>query len=218
MYAKLFTSLYQGTLRGNSHGILVFTNLLAHCDRHGVVDMHPRAIADEVGLTVDEVRAALDMLEAPDPESRSAEEDGRRIMRLDEHRDWGWRVVNYAKYSAIRNADDRREQNRLAQARWREAHDNKHSKPNKPQSAHIDVDVDKTLAPPPVDKSPPVDKTGDTTGTALTAPPLGGDKSPSRQNRRADYIAANAKRLNLKAKPGESMQAFAERVQREATR
>jgi hypothetical protein len=46
---------------------------------------------------------------------------------MDEHRDWGWCVVNYVKYRAIRSEDDRREQNRLAQERWR----NK----NKPASA-----------------------------------------------------------------------------------
>lgn len=125
MYVKLFTSIYQGTLRGNSHGLLVFTNILAHCDKAGIADIHPRAIAEEVGLTVEQVRTAIDELEAPDPESRSPEEDGRRLIRTDEHRAWGWLVVNYAKYRAIRNEDDRREQNREAQARWR----NKHSKP-----------------------------------------------------------------------------------------
>jgi hypothetical protein len=132
MYAKLFTSIYQGTLRGNAHGLLVFTNLLAHCDKHGEVDIHPRAIAEEVGLTVDQVRVALGMLEAPDCESRSPDLDGRRIVRLDQHRDWGWQVVNYLKYRSIRDEEDRREQNRLAQERWR----NK----NKPASATVDPD------------------------------------------------------------------------------
>ena len=122
VYAKLFTSIYQGTLRGNSHGLLVFTNLLAHCDKHGDVDMHPRAIAEEVGLTVEQVRAALLILESPDDESRSPEEQGRRIVRKDGHRDWGWNVVNYLKYRAIRDEDDRREQNRVAQERWRNRH------------------------------------------------------------------------------------------------
>ena len=45
MYCKLFASLYQGTLRGQSDEILVFTNLLANCDRDGYVDKHFRAIA-----------------------------------------------------------------------------------------------------------------------------------------------------------------------------
>ena len=144
MYAKLFTSIYQGTLRGNSHGLLVFTNLLAHCDKNGVADIHPRAIAEEVGLTVEQVRAALDVLEAPDTESRSPDEHGRRIVRLDEHRAWGWVVVNYVKYRAIRNEDDRREQNRQAQDRFR-----KRSKPpsavvshDKPQSAHTEAEAE----------------------------------------------------------------------------
>ena len=120
MYAKLFTSIYQGTLRGDSHGLLVFTNLIAHADSAGHVDIHPRAIADEVGLTLEQVRAALLKLEAPDEESRSPELEGRRIVRLNEHRDWGWQVVNYLKYRAIRDEEDRREQNRLAQQRWHE--------------------------------------------------------------------------------------------------
>jgi len=144
MYAKLFTSIYQGTLRGNSHGLLVFTNLLAHCDKNGVADIHPRAIAEEVGLTVEQVRVALDVLEAPDDESRSPEEQGRRIVRLDEHRAWGWLVVNYVKYRAIRNEDDRREQNREAQERFRQ----KRKPPSaavrhdQPQSAHTEAEAE----------------------------------------------------------------------------
>jgi hypothetical protein len=94
--------------------------MLAHCDAAGYVDIHPRAIAEETGLTVDEVRSAITELESPDAESRSPEEEGRRIMRMDEHRAWGWRVVNHGKYRAIRNEDDRREQNKLAQARHRD--------------------------------------------------------------------------------------------------
>ena len=134
MYAKLFTSIYQGTLRGNSNGILVFTNMLAHCDKHGICDIHPRAIAEEVGLSQEAVRASILELEAPDPESRSPEEEGRRIVRVDEHRAWGWRVVNFLKYRAIRDEDDRREQNRLAQEAWRLR------KQSKPASATISPD------------------------------------------------------------------------------
>jgi hypothetical protein len=140
MYAKIFASLYQGTLRGNSHAILVFTNLLAHTGKDGIVDKHFRAIADETGLTTDEVRAAVILLESPDPESRSPEEGGARLIKLDEHRAWGWRVVNHGKYRAIRSEDDRAEQNRLAQARWRERNKSKppvsDDKADKPMQRH----------------------------------------------------------------------------------
>jgi len=120
MYAKIFSSLYQGTLRGRSNEILVFTNLLAHASKDGIVDKHWRAIAEETGLTVDSVRAAIIELESPDLESRSPEEDGARIIQMDGHRAWGWQIVNHAKYRAMRSEDDRAEQNRLAQKRWRE--------------------------------------------------------------------------------------------------
>lgn len=145
MYVKLFTSIYQGTLRGNSAGLLVFTNLLAHADKNGEVDIHPKAIAEEVGMPLDVVGETLLMLESPDDESRSPEEQGRRIIRMDEHRAWGWRVVNYAKYRAMRNEDERRAQNREAQARWR----NKQNKPpsaevshEKPPSAHAEAEAE----------------------------------------------------------------------------
>jgi len=120
MYCKLFASLYQGTLRGKSHEILVFTNMLAHADQDGCVDKHFRAIADEVGLTVEEVKRAIEVLESPDPESRSPEKEGRRIERINDHRAWGWKIVNYGKYRSIKSDEDRRKANREAQARWRE--------------------------------------------------------------------------------------------------
>lgn len=144
MYCKLFASLYQGTLRGRSHEILVFTNMLANADAEGGVDKHFRAIAEEVGLAVDEVKKAIETLEAPDPESRSPEENGARIVRMDEHRVWGWRIVNYGKYRAIRNEEDRREQNRLAQQRYRE----KKAKPvskvsrRKPRSSLVEEEAE----------------------------------------------------------------------------
>lgn len=131
MYAKLFASLYQGTLRGKSDEILVFTNLLAHCSKEGAVDKHFRAIAEETGLPIERVKTAIEVLESPDPESRSPEEDGARIVRMDEHRVWGWRVVNYGKYRSIRSEDDRAEQNRIAQQKWR---DRNKSKPSSAKS------------------------------------------------------------------------------------
>lgn len=147
IYAKLFASLYQGTLRGNTHGLVVFTNMLAHADSAGWVDIHPKAIAEEVGLTVEQVRAAIAELEAPDPESRSPEHEGRRIILLDEHRNWGWKIVNHGKYRSIRDEADRREQNRIAQEKFRnknkvELPEVRNSKPRKPKSAHTEAEVE----------------------------------------------------------------------------
>lgn len=119
MYAKLFSSLYQGTLRGRSDEILVFTNLLAHCDKEGYVDKHFRAIAEETGINQDRVREAIGILEQPDDESRSPEAEGRRIVRIDDHRAWGWQVVNFLKYRGMRDEEARRETWRKSTAKRR---------------------------------------------------------------------------------------------------
>ena len=119
MFAKVFASLWQGSMVGQADAQLVFIYLLAHCDSEGFVEHVQDAIAHATGLSVDRVKAALAVLEAPDPQSRSAEEQGRRIVRLDEHRDWGWWVVNFARYRALRDEEIRREQNREAKRRQR---------------------------------------------------------------------------------------------------
>lgn len=120
MFGKIFASMFDGSLRGHAHAILVFTNMIAKCDRHGICDRHWRAIADDIGLTAEQVRAATDFLEAKDPESRSKEEGGARIAKLDpEGRGWGWRIVNYQTYRDIACEQDRRDADRIRKAKAR---------------------------------------------------------------------------------------------------
>jgi hypothetical protein len=109
VYAKIFTSIFDGSMRGHSDLILVFVNMLCHADQDGMVDRHWRAIADETGLTHDQVRSAVAALEGPDGESRSRNDDGRRIRRIDPERDWGWEIINYKHYRQLRSAEERRE-------------------------------------------------------------------------------------------------------------
>jgi hypothetical protein len=103
-----------------------------------MVDKHWRAISEEVGISRERVEKAIANLEAADPDSRSPEEEGRRIVKMDEHRIWGWRIVNYGKYRSIRSEEDRRTQNRAAQERWR----NKQNKPRKPPSAQAEAEAE----------------------------------------------------------------------------
>jgi hypothetical protein len=65
-------------------------------------------------LPLDVVEKGLAVLEQPDRRSRRAIEHGRRIVRIDSHRDWGWRIVNYGHYR-VADAAERQEQ-------WRRAH------------------------------------------------------------------------------------------------
>ena len=108
MYAKIFGSLFDGSMRGEPDLILVFVNMLTRCDKNGVDDRVPRAISDEVGLSLERVDSAIQKLEGSDAYSRSRNNDGRRIELIDPERPWGWVIINYDKYRQIRKADDRR--------------------------------------------------------------------------------------------------------------
>ena len=121
MYAHLFASMYQGSMMGKANLLLVFPCLLAHADKNGNVDLHPRAIAALVGIDESAVRQALLELEAEDEESRTKDPQygGRRIVRVDEHRAWGWFIVNYLTYRGLIKAEAVREKARVRQERKR---------------------------------------------------------------------------------------------------
>ena len=81
----------------------MFEDLLKLANEDGVVDMTRQAISRRTNVPLEIVTASISYLEAPDPGSRDKEEDGRRLVRLDDHRDWGWRIVNFLKYDSIRS-------------------------------------------------------------------------------------------------------------------
>lgn len=121
MFAKIFKGIYYGSMKATNETMRmareVFVCLCAHADRDGVVEyMNEEMLAALVGYDVDQIRAAVAVLEAPDAESRTPDEDGRRLIRLEP---CGWRIVTYEKYRGIRDEDDRRRQNREAQERKR---------------------------------------------------------------------------------------------------
>lgn len=120
MYAKVFKQLWAGTLYGRRDEQLVFIFLLCHADSKGVVDIHPRAISGFLGMDEPAVVKALAGLEAADFKSRSDEAQGSRIVRLDEHRDWGWCITNYLKYRNVRDDAARKYQNQESQQRHRD--------------------------------------------------------------------------------------------------
>lgn len=142
MYAKVFRSLWTGTLYGRSDPQHVFIYLLCHADREGFVDVSPPAIAGATGLPLDRVQAALVELEAPDPNSRSGEQDGRRLERIDAHRPWGWRVVNFLPYRNLKDADMVREQTRERVKKHRETRGNAPVTRSNARKRHAEVEVD----------------------------------------------------------------------------
>jgi hypothetical protein len=97
-YAPLFSSLTTGTLCGRWPDIGLWPIVLSLADKEGVVDVTPAFIAGVTGLALEDVVACMARFCQPDPYSRSNTENGARLVLLDPHRDWGWRIVNFARY------------------------------------------------------------------------------------------------------------------------
>jgi hypothetical protein len=80
------------------------------------VDLNVKLLAFILGESTERVQEAITFLCSPDPESRSKEEGGRRLVKIGE---FTYRVVNGAKYRWIVSEERRREQNREAKRRQR---------------------------------------------------------------------------------------------------
>lgn len=120
MYGKIFASIYDGSLYGNWKALVTFQQMIVLCGPDGVIDITPQALAARTSIPLEVIQEGIAVLEAPDQYSRSPDQDGRRIERLDGHRPWGWRIVNYRRYRMMVDAETVREQNRARQQRKRE--------------------------------------------------------------------------------------------------
>lgn len=120
-YTKLFNSILASTIwRASDATRIVWITMLAMADKDGVVEGSVPGLADFARVTLDDALHALDELLAPDPYSRTEDNDGRRIEVLP---GTGWRLLNHAKYRAKMGEDERREYNRKRQAEWRARND-----------------------------------------------------------------------------------------------
>jgi len=141
VYGKIFQTMYDGTLctKGPWEALVTFQQMIVLSDKEGVVDMTAESIARRTTIPLEVIEKGIEALEKPDPHSRTPDEDGRRIVRLSDHRPWGWRIVNHAHYRKIRSGDERREYMRSYQQEYRKHHkpsvnNRKQNKPGKPIS------------------------------------------------------------------------------------
>lgn len=110
MYGKSYESMYEGSMVGAGIGVFAVWNYIITKARNGVVEINPKLLAFTLGGTENEVVEALVFLQQPDPNSRSKEEQGRRIVKDGQFQ---YRIVNWERYAVIKNAVDRREYNRV---------------------------------------------------------------------------------------------------------
>lgn len=117
MYGRVFEHMYEGSMLGAGINVFAVWNYILAKARRGSVEVNPVLIAFKLGGTADDVVSALEFLQKPDPESRSKEEEGRRIVRDGQYQ---YRIVNWQHYEDIRNEAERRVYVREAVAKHRD--------------------------------------------------------------------------------------------------
>jgi hypothetical protein len=119
MWGKFFDSTFTGSMFGTGIYVhAVWGYVIANTNKDHTVELNPALIAAAFGCDVDGVASAIEFLCGPDPSSRSKKEDGRRLVRRGQ---FMYFVVNHEDYRNVRNDEERREHNRLAQIKHRKS-------------------------------------------------------------------------------------------------
>lgn len=121
-FGKHYSSMYQGSMVGAGAVVFAVMGYVISTqspweDGEMRLELNPKLLGFILGESAESVGSAIDFLCAPDDQSRSKEEGGRRLVKEGE---FLYRVVNGAKYRAMGDPARRREQNREAKRRERE--------------------------------------------------------------------------------------------------
>lgn len=153
MFAKVFQQIFDSSIADNHRHRHIFMDLLVLADSDGVVDMTVEAVARRTNVPFVEVQEAITALSAPDSRSNSPQHDGKRLLPIDERKAWGWQIVNYHHYRAIRDEEARRAYMRDYMRSDREKKRPKNKKEVKPK---LDKVVTKGFTErPPAYEAPP---------------------------------------------------------------
>ena len=109
MFGKIFSSIYDGTLGEDWRALITFQQFIILANKDGIVDKTPTALSRHTGIPIEHIKAGIEILESDDTHSRTPDHNGKRIIRLDDERPWGWYIVNHQKYREIRSEEDRKE-------------------------------------------------------------------------------------------------------------
>ena len=94
-YAKLSSSITTSSIWcEDDRTFKLWIGMLATADARGHVDGSIPGLARMLGCSIPEAEASLEKLLAPDPYSRTADNEGRRLVQ----EPGGWFVVNYELY------------------------------------------------------------------------------------------------------------------------
>jgi len=116
-YTKLSSSILTSTLwMEDDHTRIAWFALLAMADKNGEVQASVPGLANIARIPVESARAAIAKFLSPDPDSRTKDDEGRRIQEIK----GGWFLINHAEYRELASDLDRRQKAAERQQRCRE--------------------------------------------------------------------------------------------------
>lgn len=115
-YTKLFNSIITSSIWGESDTTrIVWITLLALADKNGEVQASIPGLARIACVSLADCETAVTAFLSPDPYSRTADDEGRRIEKID----GGWCLLNHNKYRQMASKEDAVTQNAERQARFK---------------------------------------------------------------------------------------------------
>lgn len=100
-FVKLYGTILTSSIWLEPHSTLrVWIAMLATADEHGIVSASVGGLAHVSRVRKAECAKALETFLAPDEDSRTPDNDGRRIERVD----GGWLILNHRKYRDLRTS------------------------------------------------------------------------------------------------------------------
>jgi len=151
MFGKHFASMYAGSMFGKPAlvfavwGYVIATMRPSRKDKECYVELNPTLLAATFASTPEDVMDAITVLLSPDPGSRSKADEGRRLSAVSEDFHTGpmqFKVVNGAKYRALRDEEERRVYLREAKRKERESTVSTNVNHDQPPSSQVEVEVE----------------------------------------------------------------------------
>lgn len=108
-FVKVYPGFFKGSLVDTPpYARLLFLAMISQADHRGVALGTARFWANYTSITEEQVRESLAILSAPDPESTTPDEEGRRIIPYGDGANQ-WLIVNYKRYYERGRQEERRE-------------------------------------------------------------------------------------------------------------
>ena len=108
MFVKVHEQIFNSSIMEEDLEVrYIWFCLLTLADCEGFIDMTIAAISRRINLGEPAVNNAIDKFMQPDPSSRTATQEGRRLEKIRES--FGWKIVNYIYYRNLRSEETRRD-------------------------------------------------------------------------------------------------------------